>query len=145
MKRTGVLFAIGVACGQAPSSPGDPLDTDAVAEWEPMEILDQGEVCFGDIAVDTPSSLQIDLRACLSSSCTRDRVGTCTATTSDSDITLASRFTWDEAVSGVACTEDCRNIVATCTLEGLPAGDYVVTHGDQTLSLTLPRTEDCGA
>lgn len=106
-------------------------------DWQPQEHIDDGAPCFasGDSGVD----VVVVLEECLSSSCSRNLVGSCEATVDGNTITLTSTITWEQNVGeGVACTEDCGVPQANCTIEGLADGDYTVEYGGQTLDLTVP-------
>jgi len=121
----------------------DTADTDAVT-WGQVSHIDDGAVCFGDVATDTESTIYIEVDACMSSSCTDDFQGTCEATVEGSEITLNSDIRWDEVTGGnIGCTSDCGIPTASCTLEGLPDGTYTVRFGTQTLTLNVPSSEVC--
>lgn len=76
---------------------------------------------------------------CLSSSCTRDREASCTITpnTTGLAVTTAAAYT-DVAPLGGGCTADCGFLSATCATDALPAGDYTITYGTQSIALTIP-------
>lgn len=114
-------------------------DTGAEDDWQLQTHVDEGEVCF------TPGATGVDvvvvLAECLSSSCSRNFVGSCSATVDGSEITLTSTMSWEQNLGfGVPCTDDCGIPQADCTLEGLADGTYEVTYGGEVVSLTVPVT-----
>ena len=133
------------ACATGSTDKAPPSNTDTGDfDWEPLEFLDEGDVCFGNVDANTESTLQITMMVCMSSSCSRAFEGECTATVEGSEITLTNRFSWEEAVGNIPCTDDCGIPTTACELEGLADGEYNVTLGDQTFTLTVPQVEDCG-
>lgn len=129
------LLASSIAC--VPGLDGD---------WVLQERTDEGQICFDEVSIETPGTIEIWLDACLSSSCSREATASCTATASGNTITLTSAFSWEENVAPDAmCTEDCNQIMASCELPALPEGTYEVQHGDDLLSLTVPGEASCSA
>lgn len=112
-----------------------------VSDWQPVSFVDEGEVCFEDAAPDV--TVRVIAPGCLSSSCSRDLGGSCTAVVDGTDITLTSDISWEEDRGDVACTDDCGIPAVSCTLADLPDGTYTVTFGSQTLTLTVPVDEKC--
>lgn len=112
-----------------------------VDDWQPVSYVDEGQVCFEADGADIVA--QVVVQDCMSGSCTRNFVGSCSATASGSEITLTSDISWEENVGAVACTDDCGIPMATCVLEGLADGTYDVTFGGEQLQLVVPVTEPC--
>ena len=139
--KIATVIALLPACSGADN--GDTEDTDAVT-WGEVIYVDEGDACFGDVDTDTESTINIVVNDCMSSSCTENFQGSCTATVEGTEITLTSDIHWDEVTGGnIGCTGDCGIPTASCTLEGLADGTYTVTYGSQSLTLTVPNVEDC--
>jgi hypothetical protein len=106
--------------------------------WELQEHIDEGSVCASRIDTDT-TEFMVVVPGCMSSTCTQNFVGACTASFDGTEIVLTSDISWEVNVSPRAsCTDDCGIPFATCTLEGLPDGTYTVQFGDETLTVELP-------
>ena len=76
---------------------------------------------------------------CMSSSCDRNEVASCTATLDGTTITVTSSFSWETATSGVDCTDDCGFLIAECDLaSALDDGVYTLVHGSETTTISLP-------
>ncbi|MBX2802079.1 MAG: hypothetical protein KTR31_30640 [Myxococcales bacterium] len=136
MTRWTWLLAIAPLAG-CPPLPG-------VSDWQPVSYVDEGEVCFS--ADGTDVTVDVVAPDCLSSSCSRDLGGSCEAVVDGTDITLTSEVTWEQdAGTGIACTDDCGIPMVTCTIADLADGTYTVTHGTETLTLTVPVEDgdDC--
>jgi len=110
--------------------------------WEDQSLTDSGTVCVeGD--ADANATITVWADTCLSSSCSRDAEGSCTASLDGSTITVTSTFTWQQNVSPrAACTDDCGSIEATCEVGPLPAGTYTLVHGDDSEEITIPAEGD---
>lgn len=78
--------------------------------------------------------------ACLSSSCDVDRHMTCEVTLDGTQLLVHSEGGYIERDGYVTCTDDCGWLQAECTSPPLPAGDYVILHGDDEVQLTIPST-----
>lgn len=105
-------------------------------DWQPQVYVDEGDVCFlaGGDGVD----VLVRIPECLSSSCSRDFVGTCSVAVDGNTITLQSDISWEQNVGDVTCTDDCGSPDASCVITGLGDGTYEVIFGDQTIPLTVP-------
>jgi hypothetical protein len=88
---------------------------------------------------DQPVKLAVQFPVCLSSSCSKDPVTSCTVTASGTSLQITSSGSFNEVTTG-ACTTDCRTLVASCSTANLPTGTYTFTHGGQQVSLTIPST-----
>ena len=58
-------------------------------------------------------------------------------------ITVTSAFDWETATGNVACTDDCGFLSASCEVGALAAGEYTLVHGTDSVTVTVPTTEDC--
>lgn len=114
-----------------------------ITRWETLTMVDEGTACL-EGGGDDPAEVQVNADICLSSSCSRNAVGSCTASLTDGVITVESDFSWEEQINPSACTDDCGSLTATCDLGDLPAGDYVLRHGDTETDVTAPA-EPCSA
>jgi len=77
---------------------------------------------------------------CLSSSCDINRQMSCEVVTDGTQIVVHSQGSFTERDGYVSCTEDCGMLAAECTSEPLPAGDYVIVHGEDRTPLTIPSS-----
>lgn len=111
--------------------------------WEQQERSNEGVACLEAPIADAQGTVYVVVTECLSSSCDRDEQGSCSASLDGDTITVTSGFTWETALSGVACNDDCNYPQADCTIGPLAAGTYTLVHGDQQESFTVPTTEDC--
>jgi hypothetical protein len=134
VSRTLALASLAFFAGCPPGSSQE--------DWQPVSYADAGDVCFSQAGSDV--QITVTVSECMSSSCTRNFEGTCSATSTGSDVALTSDVHWEENVGAGTCTADCGIPMATCTLSGLADGTYTVTFGDQTFDLTVPATDDCG-
>lgn len=135
------LFFVGIsgltACVDETTLPGEPED------WALQEYVDEGELCATGGGTE-PVVIQVDAGECLSSSCSRDFVGSCTATLEGSTITVTSDISWEQNVSpDASCTEDCGATVASCELPAVPDGVYTVVLGAESVELTAPSAVVC--
>jgi hypothetical protein len=123
----------------------------ACNKLEPSELEDSGLVCLYASDPQGPAVQQFDSDQpvyvlyssegmCLSSSCTRDRMASCTVTGGGTALVVASHASWIELEpeSGAGCTDDCLILNAVCSTEALVADDYVFTFGANSLALTIP-------
>jgi hypothetical protein len=141
---------IAVACtGAAPkddtgATPGTGHTGTSAEDWQLQSYVDAGTVCFEDRGADV--AVWVDPGECLSSSCSRAFQGSCTATVTDTTITLTSDISWEQNVApGATCTDDCGSTAAQCTLPALADGTYTVTFGAEQLELVVPiATDPCG-
>ena len=142
----GVLAILTACGGGTDEGTTDSSDTDTDTgdvTWTPMSYVDEGDVCFGTVDSDTDSTISVVVQDCMSSSCSREFAGSCSATIVDNQITLTSDIHWEDAIGDIDCTDDCGIPATSCTLEGLADGTYTVAFGTQTLTLTVPSVEDC--
>src|SRR5690606_4865200 len=109
------------------------------------EYVDEGTFCIqgrptaeGGHAYDenTPFQIEYRLERCLSSSCSHDRVASCTVEHDGLGIVIRANASWTER--GTTCTEDCRYLQTTCELGGLTQGQYTVSLGRRSLVLAIP-------
>jgi hypothetical protein len=77
---------------------------------------------------------------CLSSSCDINRDMSCEVITDSTQIVVHSQGSFTERDGYVSCTEDCGFLEASCTSAPLPAGNYVIVHGDDRIPLTIPSS-----
>ena len=130
------LFLALAAC--PPVTGGGGSDED----WQPVSYIDEGQVCFAD--QDMEVVVSVTAPDCLSSSCSRDLAGECTAVVDGTTITLTSDIHWEQNIGEkVACTEDCGAPTVECTISDLPDGTYTVTLGGVESTLIVPITEPC--
>lgn len=111
--------------------------------WSDETRTDVGTVCVEGEA-DGTATVFVDSQECMSSSCSRNSTGTCAATLDGSTVTVTSTFTWEQATGGVPCTDDCGFLGTTCEVGPLPAGEYTIVHGSDTVTVTIPTEETCG-
>lgn len=83
--------------------------------------------------------LRYSIDECLSGSCDVDPEASCTVTAEGQTLVVESRAAWSSSRVG-PCTEDCRNLIAVCESPPLQAGTYVVRHGSEEVTLTIPST-----
>jgi hypothetical protein len=131
------LFAVALlaACDEGGSSPA------------PVEVFDQGRACLlghepagtqrTTFVADQPVSIDVGSFACISGSCTKDRIASCEATVTGSSIEISTRASW-RFTGDTACTDDCASPSASCTTPPLPAGTYTVSLGTHTTTLEIP-------
>ena len=114
-------------------------------DWQATSQVDAGTTCVKAKSADSKGSVSVDGDLCLSSSCSRDIVGSCDATLDGNTITVTSQFDWEENVGQyVPCTYDCVTLVAECGEVGpLPAGTYTIVHGDESKEVVVPNDGGC--
>ena len=115
-------------------------------EPEPTTWVEQTQQSRGTACVQgggqDPVRVQVNADVCLSSSCSRNPVARCEARIEFERIVVTSSFTWEEAEGGdLACTDDCGQMIASCAVGQLPAGNYVLLHGPQEVDIELPAEE----
>jgi hypothetical protein len=91
-------------------------------------------------AADQPVNVAVQFNTCLSSSCSRNPIASCTIDASNGTLQVTSSGSYETVDNGGACTADCRFLIARCTTASLPAGSYTFKHGADTLALTVPST-----
>lgn len=109
--------------------------------WEQQTLTNQGWICIEGEA-DAMATASVNAGICLSSSCSRNAEGSCTAAVEGSTITLTSDFSWEQAMGDIPCTEDCRQLVVTCEVGVLAGGSYAVVLGEEESEVTIPA-EPC--
>ncbi len=113
------------------------------AQWRTHEATNVAEnVRFVAPGANRDIAVRVILKSCVSSSCSRNRKSSCTASFDGARIEITSEFSWE--TRGGQCTTDCGTIETTCTLVGgVPSlGDWPAEHGDAALTLTVPQLED---
>ncbi len=130
-------------------------DEEGIEGWRAREIVDRGEVCFGErppdggfvdvgpVLASEPVTVWVQA-PCVSTSCNRNATGSCEVSRTGSTITVHSRFETERAFGeGFGCTTDCGGAGpdVSCTLEALPAGSYTVVHGEHRWTLEVPSTD----
>ena len=130
-----MMFFVG--CGEAEPNGDD--------DWQAMAQTDEGSVSLCANTADANGTVRVSADVCLSSSCSRNAVGTCDVTLDGTTITVTSQFDWEENMGKmVACTDDCRNIEADCGEIGpLAAGTYTIVHGASSQEVEVPSNDGC--
>lgn len=118
-----------------------------------IEYQDEGRLCVyasepapfdqspQDFVADAPVYVQVTHHGCLSSSCTADRESACTIDIQSDVFTVSSQGGYIEQPGDFAgCTDDCAILAGTCSTAALPAGTYTIRHGADTLTLTIPSS-----
>ena len=121
-----------------------------------IEFSNQGEICVfpaGEVngipgAIDnTPRmyaagelvNVAVQFPACLSSSCSSDRMASCTVSGTSGALQVTSSGSYlDASNTSRICTADCGFLIARCQTSALAAGTTTFQHGATTLTLTLP-------
>ena len=77
---------------------------------------------------------------CFSSSCSRDRVASCSIAIDGNVLRATTTVTWTDLTdsAGDGCTADCQTEVVSCASAAIAAGDYTFQYGDKTQPLTIP-------
>lgn len=104
------------------------------------EVIDAGEVCLTSAEADAPLTLRVTLEDCISA-CVDNEVETCSIVVDGNTLKLTSEFSYDEADEDEVCIAVCNAQQATCSSASLPAGDYVLEHGDETYPIAIPTTD----
>jgi hypothetical protein len=92
----------------------------------------------GTYAADQPVNIAVQFETCFSSSCTRNRMASCTVTAAGNTLTVTSSGSFETVDSANGCTADCGFLIARCSTASLAAGTYTVKHGAETLTFTIP-------
>lgn len=133
MKRLVVLVFAACEGGRSP----DPM---------PIELVDEGMACMegrasGSFAADQPVTVTVDWNVCLSSSCTDDKMASCTVTVADRTVTIETRASWlDTSAAGQGCTDDCGLLQTSCETPPLAAGVYTFVLDGRSVTITVPST-----
>jgi hypothetical protein len=90
-------------------------------------------------AIDQPVNVAVQFPACLSSSCTQDRMASCTVAGASGALQVTSSGSYT-TINAAMCTTDCGFLIARCQTPALPAGTTTFQHGTTTLTVTLPFT-----
>jgi hypothetical protein len=85
---------------------------------------------------DREIELWVSMPGCLSSSCDTDRELTCEVSVAGNEVAIESVLAWTSKTG--SCDADCGFIRATCKIPPLPAGSYLLRHGDETRSVSVP-------
>jgi hypothetical protein len=89
---------------------------------------------------DQSVNVAVQFPTCLSSSCSKHPMATCTVDASNGALRVTSSGSFDDPSSNNGCTGDCRFLIARCTTEILAAGTHTFQHGMDTLAFTVPST-----
>jgi hypothetical protein len=132
-----LLFTSLVACGEG--------DGDGLDDWQAQSQTNDGIACLSAPTIDENGSVTVRANVCLSSSCSRNAVSSCEVSLDGDTLTVTSQFDWEENVGeGIACTDDCQDIVAQCGDVGpLAEGSYTLAHGDASETVEVPNEEAC--
>ena len=103
-------------------------------------MFDTGEVCLTSADADAPLSVQVTLEDCISA-CVDNEIETCSITRDGERLLLTSEFSYDDADEDEICIALCNGQQATCSSEPLPAGDYVLEHGDESYPISIPTVD----
>lgn len=104
------------------------------------EAFDTGEVCLTSAEADAPLTVRVTLEDCISA-CVDNEIETCSITVEGNRLKLTSEFSYDEADEDEICIAVCNAQQATCSSEALPAGEYVLEHGEQSHPIAIPTTD----
>jgi len=85
-------------------------------------------------------NVAVQFRVCLSSSCSKDAMASCSVTRSGNTFRVVSSGSFVEHTGSGACTDDCGLLIARCSTEPLPAGSYRFEHGQTSRTLDVPYT-----
>lgn len=99
------------------------------------DLVDQGMACVSGEA-GQPHDVSVDFGVCKSSSCDEVLHASCSATLEGTTLTV-------EATARIRskdgpCTEDCGSVTAECETPPLPAGEYTLVYGEDSVALTVP-------
>ena len=110
--------------------------------WETTTFTDEGDLCFEQRGASV--AVTVTAPDCLSSSCSRNVEGSCSATVDGTTIQLTSEIRWEDDEGKFAqCTDDCGSASAECDLGELPDGIYTVVHGEDEVQLVVPAEDAC--
>jgi hypothetical protein len=125
-----------------------PLSMVLVAACEVDRFENEGTVCVGAHQFETeggalepgePTIIRVMFPTCLNS-CTWARSAECRADLIDGELVVTS--SGEKARRGLTgpCTTECGRMAAWCETPSLPAGEYVLRHGDEMTSFVVPTT-----
>lgn len=142
MRSSVVLLALAVVV---------PACTDEI----PHHFQNEGKLCvypvgvYGDpatavaqsytYAADASFNVVAAFQWCLSGSCSRDPVTSCSVAENGGELQVTSEGSYVELDKDI-CTTDCMRFAATCATPVLAPGEHVLHHGADTLVLTLPSS-----
>ena len=72
------------------------------------------------------------------SACVENEVETCSLELDGDTLRLTSTFSYDDADEDEVCIALCNAQQATCSVDALPAGEYTLTHGDESFPVSVP-------
>ena len=99
----------------------------------------------GQFQVGAPIYLTFSPDVCLSSSCSPERMATCSVAVDGATFTIETASSWYDAPKGAACTDDCTAPSGVCQTPPLPAGAYTfVAHGHVQAVSVPERVADVG-
>jgi hypothetical protein len=108
-------------------------------------VVDRGETTYSDhgaVCLRSTDSggleISVTFPVCLSSSCERAGETSCSLTRRDTELEIRSRGVV-ENVGARMCTSDCGSLQAFCESEPLEPGGYVVVHGSDSATVSLPQ------
>jgi len=84
--------------------------------------------------------VSVTLDNCLSA-CIRNEVASCSVAKEGQRLIVSSNFSYDKPEAGKACIALCNSLSAVCQTEPLSAGSYVVEHGSDEYTLTVPSQD----
>jgi len=93
----------------------------------------------GTISANQPLNIHVGRPGCLSGSCSRDIIATCTVHRTGNTLQVNSFFSVSEPVAAV-CTSDCGKPIADCMSDPLPEGQYTLIMGGLIVPLTIPSS-----
>jgi len=99
------------------------------------ESLNEGAVCIEGSA-DDALAIRVAFPICLSSSCSEVIEQGCAIERAGGEIRIDSRLVAE--THGGSCSDDCLMVSVLCSLADVPAGEYTVVHGEQSVTLRLP-------
>jgi hypothetical protein len=88
------------------------------------------------LQADRPARVTVVIPVCLNAQCSHDPEAECTATVTGDRIDITSHASFLQE-SGV-CPQDCRGLSADCATPPLPAGTYLVRHGADSMTVSIP-------
>ena len=110
--------------------------------WKPRRAEDPGTITCVDF--DDEVTITVVPEVCISSSCSRNYVATCTAVAEDGVIEVRTQVRWGDRVGPMGCTDDCgpgfSNVVCSTTAE---PGTWTVVYGDSEVEVELPSEVSC--
>jgi hypothetical protein len=140
-------LAVAVVLAHGCVLPGGGGGSGAVAR----EVTDAGRVCLYAALPGLPGGgapqqfvagepvFVVHESHCLSSSCSRDVVATCTVAGAGTTRQVTSTTSWlDLTRPNGACTADCGFQTTTCSMDALDAGTYTFAFGMKAMTLVVP-------